>query len=167
MLNLLTTISISIFLGFRIFIPVLLLVQINRFRPQRLSWPALIGSVNTTYLLGGILQLGLIGVELFTSWFPGNHYISFDFTSTGVSLGMSLGIYILNYIALPQIMWIKRIRKSLISSAIVLVVGLLCSLILYLSAGDKQNTGIDVIDYLVRTSQFLGIVVVFYLIKKK
>lgn len=157
----------GIFFGFTLFVPFLLVKSVvgRNYSPQ---WVRLIDSVNTSYLLVSLLGLVAIGGDIFMGWYSASTYTSYHITGIErVSGKLLLGIYLLNIFILPQLMWFKGLRTSLISSAVVLVIGVVPYFLQATMFSVQWPFAFLTIDSLLRVSIFLGTVGLLYIIKAK
>lgn len=167
-MDLLRSISDSIFVGYKLVVPLLIIQHLFHLFPFQVSWKTLLVSVNTVYLIGSILFLGVFAQEVFIAWYSAAEYESYALLSTkGVLTYFLWGSYLLTYLLLPNLMWIKTMRQSLFVAATIVGVGFSTSMLISLLAKENDSTTFDWIDSLIKISVFTSMVVCIYLLKSK
>ena len=111
----------SIFAGTSILVPILFVVYLFKVNLPLINQSILIRAVNCTLLLGSVLFIAGIIVETFIAYYSGSEYEQYTFTNRIVGpywfyFWLS-GIGILAL--LPQILWVKKFRRTIVSSIII------------------------------------------------
>jgi hypothetical protein len=105
----------AIFYCLQFFIPVLVVINIAHVELPYLNLKALIISTNVTILIAGLLTFFIPVIQLVVDCFSGAEYAQYGFINR---MGILAWLGLLTQIVIPQIMWSKFIRRSLISTCI-------------------------------------------------
>lgn len=157
----------AIFYCLQFFIPVLAVISIAHVELPYLSLKALIIATNVTILIAGLLTFFIPVVQLVFDYFSGAEYAQYGFIS---HRGIFVWLGLLTQIAIPQIMWNKSIRRSLISTCIWLGAYLLLTLadtvlIKYITSSWATFTPErHLVDYAGQAIIFLMVIVPVYLL---
>ncbi|AYL97537.1 hypothetical protein [Mucilaginibacter celer] len=111
----------SIFNGTEVLVPCLVILNALKIQLADINRQALIYAVNSILLLGSILFTISLLSELFMAYYSQSEYLQFSFSNR---LAGPFWLYIwltgvLSFMILPQILWIRKLRRSLISSIVI------------------------------------------------
>jgi len=155
----------SIFVGLKFFVPVIFILIIFKINFGKLNFDSLVTAANFLLLIGGMLFLITIICNTLYAWNSGNEFER-DFiisTATGPNW-FQIGIPFLVYGLLPQLMWIGKLRKTIYSSFVIVVLWFgSYFLVDYLSHG-TVHMNFPVAEYYQKALLFLGLIVVLYFI---
>ncbi len=100
----------SIFSGTMVLVPCLVIIHFLKISTYRINRLVLIQSLNTVLLLGSVLYIIMWLLRIYSAIFLGAEYEQYVFAG---SFWFFAATAVINRILLPQILWVKRFRKSL------------------------------------------------------
>jgi len=109
----------AIFMGLRIFIPLLVLLKFTSHFNQKIDIKTLIIATNLLLLIAATINLIFFVSEIFAAYYSQNNYEQIAasnriFGPYWFAFGMQAFIYFL----LPQMMWIKKVRTLIVSTIV-------------------------------------------------
>ncbi len=121
--NVITPIVGAIFNGTWIFTILLLVFQLFRLNLLNIEKPTLITAVNTALLFGSTLFILKVIVGFFVSYYSGSEYEQYVVTNRYFGpFWFYLGAWPLTHGLIPQVLWLKRFRRSLLSLTIIVAI---------------------------------------------
>jgi len=122
MSNVIQFVVYSIFVGTTILVPALFVANLFEFRYSSAN-KVLVQSVNRVILLGSFLFIIMIFSKVFTTLFSGAEYEQYVFSNRSARLyWFEFGMPLFNCVLLPQVLWIRKFRKTIISSTIIVAI---------------------------------------------
>ena len=108
----------SIFNGTCILVPILFFIQLFKINIPIIGKSTLICAVNCTLLSGSLLFLVYFPIEIVSSYYSGGEYEQFTLSTriSGSFWTDFLILVIFPNALLPQLLWFKKIRQTIISS---------------------------------------------------
>ena len=104
----------SVFSGTFIIVPCLIVICFLKIRLYKIDKQALIEAANIILLFGSLLYLIMLATEFFVAFYSQTEYEQYVFTNRYAGSLWYLGIAgPISKILLPQILWAKKLRKSL------------------------------------------------------
>jgi len=109
----------SIFFCLQFFIPLLLVMNAARVEVPFLNIKALIVATNITVLIAGLLAFFIPVIQLLVDYFGGIEYEQYSVINRYIGpLGMFAWLGLLTQVVLPQMMWNKSFRRSIVSACV-------------------------------------------------
>ncbi len=97
-------------------VPLLLVWHWPTLRPANVSLPVLIEAANTALLAAGFGLIATVIASVLYLMFPHQESLRIGFGSSGWKASL---IFVLVYLFPPQLMWFKRIRRSLVVTVLI------------------------------------------------
>ncbi|HEY9003871.1 MAG TPA: hypothetical protein VIM89_21120 [Mucilaginibacter sp.] len=173
MTDILNPIVNAIFNGAFVLLVCLLIINFFKINISLIKYKTLVNSVSCTLLLGSILYIFKFVIEFYVAFFSGGEYEQYAVSNRVLGpywAVVSVSSFI-PYILLPQLLWIKRLRSSLITLSVILFIPRLLYLFEgILFPGTKANWsmhytwGAIIIDYLTSILIYLPILIGVYMI---
>jgi hypothetical protein len=162
----------SIFYCLQFFIPLLFVVNAVRVELPYLNRKALIVATNITILIAGLLTLFIPIIQLLVDYFGNVEYDQYAVINRYIGpMGMFAWLGLLTHIVLPQMMWNKSFRRSVVSACVWLIAywvfKLSNTLLLKYVVGSSWATFIPekhLVDYAGEAIIFLMVIVPVYLL---
>lgn len=131
----------SLFVGLKFAIPILFLLNILRIRINKNTFASLTKAANSLLLMGGILFFLTIAINLFVAWQSENEFELQAFISIATGAHwFQFMIPIFSFAFLPNILWIKRLRKSINASFLLVICWYLSKFMVdYLTLAEEIN----------------------------
>jgi len=121
--EIITVITHAIFFGTCVFVPLLFALHLFKLKLPMLDNSTIILTVNFTLLLGSSIFIAQSIIDFPIRYYSGGEYEQYTFTNRMVGpYWFNFLMLAFNYALLPQLFWIKRVRRSIISPMIVIVV---------------------------------------------
>ncbi len=112
----------SIFFCLQFFIPLLFVVNAARVELSYLNRKALIVATNMTILIAGLLTFFIPAVQLVADYFGGVEYEQYAVINRYIGpMGMFAWLGLLTQVVIPQMMWNRSFRRSVVSACIWLI----------------------------------------------
>ncbi|WP_448702550.1 hypothetical protein ACFGVR_09380 [Mucilaginibacter sp. AW1-3] len=112
----------AIFFCLQFFIPLLFVVSMLRAELPYLNLKALVVATNITILIAGLLTFLIPVVGLIIAYISGVEYEQYGYINHYIGpMGMFAWLGLLTQVIIPQMMWNKAIRRSIVSGCIWLV----------------------------------------------
>jgi len=165
--NIFNLIINAVFSGSVILIPILFIVHLSKAGTGAVNKTTLIEAVNCTLLAGSILYIARFIIQIYTSLFSGGEYEQYTFTNRFFGhYWLDLWVLIIfRYALLPQLLWIGKLRKSIVSSFVIICTWGLSSLavtILSPPEGWHITLVAPMLDYLISIIIYLVIISLIY-----
>ncbi|PWK76590.1 hypothetical protein LX99_03457 [Mucilaginibacter oryzae] len=111
----------SIFNGTEVLVLCLVILNAFKIHPININKQTLICAINYLLMFGSLLFTVSLLSELFMAYYTQNEYAQFSFSNrlAGPFWFDIWLIGVLSFMILPQILWIKRLRKSFTASIII------------------------------------------------
>jgi hypothetical protein len=110
----------SIFDCSSILVPCLLILYLFKTRLSVINMPTLVLAINSTLLLGSVLFICGFVIEIIAGFFSGAEYVQYSISNRLFgSYWWAFWIEIFPGYLLPQLFWVGKFRKTIISSVIV------------------------------------------------
>lgn len=155
----------SIFIGLKFIVPVIFLLVIFKVKSGKVNFVSLVLAANLLLLIGGILFLLTIISNTLHAWFSENEFEREMIISmiTGPNW-FQIVIPVFTYGLLPQTMWIGKLRSTIYSSFIIVMLWFgSYFLVDYLSHG-SININFPSSEYSKKAVLFIALLTVFYFI---
>jgi hypothetical protein len=117
--NIINSITGSVFSGVFIMVPFLIVVSFFKIRLYKIDKQILIEAANTILLFGSSLYLIMLAIEFFIAFYSQTEYEQYVFTNSHADPLWYFGIAEIISKLLPQILWTKKLRKSLASLTLI------------------------------------------------
>jgi len=112
----------SIFYCLQFFIPLLFVVNTARVELPFLNLKALVVATNITILIAGLLTIFIPVSQLVIAYFSGAEYEQYIIVNHYIGpMGMFAWLSLLTQTVIPQMMWNKSFRRSVVSACIWLI----------------------------------------------
>ena len=116
----------SFFNGALVLVPLLFVAHLFKLQFPVINKATLVQAVNCTLLLGAVLYVLVVPIEFFISYYYGGEYEQYTmgnrlFSSFWIDF---LILVIFPNVLLPQILWVKKFRQTIISSVIIVSIWL-------------------------------------------
>jgi len=160
----------AIFTGTLIMVPCLLIIHLFKIRIFNIDKQVLVGSVNWVLLFASVLYMLVLFIEVFKAYFLAGEYEQFAFSNR---LTGPFWLYtmsgIVNYILMPQLLWFKKFRNSIVTLSVIwsvwVILWVVSTIITFIPYGSVGIIGgFSGIDLLKRLLIYIVIVTVTYLI---
>jgi molybdopterin-containing oxidoreductase family membrane subunit len=153
----------SIFVGLKIFVPVLLVLQVFNLGFRNLNFRTLALSLNILLLISGILFLLTIGVNACFAWFSGNEFEKEIIISVATGpTWFQFMIPFFIYGVVPHFLWIPKFRRTIYSTGIIVVMWFAAYFITAWLSHVKSSFNILTIEYVEKAALFILMLVVSY-----
>jgi hypothetical protein len=153
----------SIFIGLKIFVPLIFLLWLFKFSFRKLNFEVLVLSLNLLLLVAGILFLLTIGINTCLAWFSGNEFerqIIISIATGPTWFQFMLPIFV--YGILTQAMWIAKFRQTVFSSVIIVIAWFSSYFITAWLSLVKIRFDFLTAEYGVKAGVFTALLAVFY-----
>jgi len=112
----------SIFYCLQFFIPLLVVLNAARVELRYLNRKVLIAATNITILIAGLLTFFIPVIQLFADYFGGVEYDQYAVINRYIGpMGMFAWLRLLTQVVIPQMMWNKSFRSSIVSACVWLI----------------------------------------------
>jgi hypothetical protein len=166
-------VSDSIFSGLKILVPVVFLLRIFKIKLRQPDLGSLIISANYLLLVGGILFTITILSTAFRTWFysDGFERSALVDTLSGPN-GFQFILPVLNYVLLPNVMWIKKLRRNFNSSFVIVLIWIVSYFLVdyfthtreYILSSSAHHAAIRLDQQLEKAAVFISLLFLFYFI---
>jgi hypothetical protein len=169
------TIIASIFGGTLILAPCLFIIYLFKIRLPVINQSILVRAVNGTLLLGSVIFISTfiatIFIEMFTAFYSGREYEQYSLSNRLLGpYWWVVWLFILPGYLLPQILWVRKFQKTIISSVIIVCIWSALSLFVKLASnpsGWHFELRYPVIEYLKQAIIYIVILSAIYFILSK
>lgn len=109
----------TIFLSLKFFIPLLVLLKFSKVSIKAIDIKTLINATNWLLLLAGSIYLIVLTSEIFIAYYSQNEYEQYAVSNRIFGpYWFEFAIQAFVYMLLPQMMWFKKVRTSVIATII-------------------------------------------------
>ncbi|MBK5285794.1 MAG: hypothetical protein JJE25_10365 [Bacteroidia bacterium] len=160
--------SDSIFVGLKIFVPVIFLLHILKIHFGKVKFDSIVSTVNLLLLFGGILFLVTIISNTWRTWNSENDFEREMIVSivTGPQWFQVI-IPVFSYGLLPHVMWIRKFRNSIYSSFIIVIFWILKYFFIAYLSNITAHLKFSINEYWEKAVLFMVILAAFYFIQSR